>query len=312
MKRFGQTAHIVVALDGLGLLGLGPGRFDDVRIDRALSKPLGVGELFGLFLEDIYEFATDDLALLFRIGDAGEFSHEAIDGVDHNELQTHVLFEGFANLFAFTLAQQTVVDEHAGKLVANGAVNECGGNRAVHAARKAENDFFAVGLLADHFDGFGDIVAHHPVGLAVADIRDKALEHEAALHGVRDFRMELHGVETAGFIGHAGDRAGRSRAHQLEAFGHDGDFVAVAHPNLEHAFAFGTFEVFDALKKLGVVVGAYFGVAEFALGAAFYATAKLLGHRLHAVADAEHGNSGTEHGRTHLIVGLFVGAHVRA
>ena len=42
VKRFGQTAHIVVALDGLGLLGLGPGRFDDVRIDGALSKPLGV------------------------------------------------------------------------------------------------------------------------------------------------------------------------------------------------------------------------------------------------------------------------------
>ena len=84
-----------------------------------MSKPLGVGELFGLFLEDIYEFATDDFALLFRIGDAGEFSHEAIDGVDHNELQAHVLFEGFANLFAFTLAQQTVVDEYAGELVAN-------------------------------------------------------------------------------------------------------------------------------------------------------------------------------------------------
>ena len=80
----------------------------------------------------------------------------------------------------------------------------------------------------------------------------------------------------------------------------------------EHAVAFLGAEVLNAFEKLGVTVGADFGVAELTLRAAFDAAAELLGHRLHAVADAENRNAGFEHGLAGLVVAFFIGAHVRA
>jgi hypothetical protein len=38
----------------------------------------------------------------------------------------------------------------------------------------------------------------------------KRSEHLLALHGVRDLGVELHGVEAARLVGHAGDRAAGS------------------------------------------------------------------------------------------------------
>ena len=64
-------------------------------------------------------------------------------------------------------------------------------------------------------------------------------------------------------------------------------------------------EVLNAFEKLGVTVGADFGVAELTLRAAFDAAAELLGHRLHAVADAENRNAGFEHGLAGLVVAFF-------
>ena len=312
VERVGKTAHVVMRLDGLGLLRLGAGGFDDVGVDRALSKPLRGGKLRSFFLEDFHEHAADDLALLFGIGHAGEFAHEAVDGIDDDELEAHVLFEGFANLFAFVLAKQTVVDEDAGELLADGTVNERCGHRAVHAAGKTENDFLVADLFADLSDGFGHVVAHHPVGGAAADVENEAFEHLAALEGVRHFGMELQGVEALFFVAHAGDRAGRGRAHHLEARREFGNLVAVTHPDLEHAVTFFRTEVFDAFEQLRMAVGTDFGVAELTLGAAFDLAAELLGHRLHAVADAENGDARGEDGGARLVVAFLVGAHMRA
>ena len=256
--------------------------------------------------------AADDLALLFRIGDTGEFVHEAVDGIDDDELEAHVLFERFTDLFALVLAKEAVVDEDAGELLADGAVDERGGHGGVDAAGEAENDFFVTDLLADLRDGFGDVVAHDPVGGALADVEHEAVEHFAALERVRHFRMELDGIKALFLVAHAGDRAGGRGAHDLEARGKLGNLVAVAHPDLEHAVAFLGAEVLNAFEKLGVTVGADFGVAELTLRAAFDATAELLGHRLHAVADAENRNAGFEHGLAGLVVAFFIGAHVRA
>lgn len=124
--------------------------------------------------------------------------------------------------------------------------------------------------------------------------------------------MELDGIKALFLVAHAGDRAGGRGAHDLEARGKLGNLVAVAHPDLEHAVAFLGAEVLNAFEKLGVTVGADFGVAELTLRAAFDAAAELLGHRLHAVADAENRNAGFEHGLAGLVVAFFIGAHVRA
>jgi hypothetical protein len=76
-------------------------------------------------------------------------------------------------------------------------------------------------------------------GGAAADVEHEALQDGLALHGVRHFGVELHGVEAARFVGHAGDRAAVGAGHQLEARRQLGDLVAVAHPHLQHAVAFG-------------------------------------------------------------------------
>ncbi|MNS62223.1 hypothetical protein D3C72_952770 [compost metagenome] len=312
VQRVRQAAHVVVRLDRRGLARLGAGGFDDVGVDRALGQPLGALLLAGLFLEHFDEFAADDLALGFGVGDAGQLAHELRGGIDVNDLHAHVFGEGLHDLLAFVQAQQAVVDEHAGELVADGFVDQGSSYRGVHATGQAQDDFVGADLLADAGDGFGDVVGHVPVALAFADLVHEAGQHGLALDGVRDFGVELNGVEAAVFVGHAGDGARRRGRHQLEARGQLGDLVAVAHPDLEHAVAFGRAEVFQAFQQLGVAMGADFGIAEFAVVGKADHAAQLLRHGLHAVADAQHRHAQFEHGVRHAHRAFFVGRGVAA
>ena len=113
---------------------------------------------------------------------------------------------------AFVEAQQAVVDEDAGEPVADRLVDQRRGDARVDAARQAEDDLVVADLLADPRDRLVDVVAHHPVGLRGADLEDEAVEQLPALQRVRHLRMELHAVEAALLVGHAGDRAARRRA----------------------------------------------------------------------------------------------------
>ncbi|MNK45244.1 hypothetical protein D3C87_639980 [compost metagenome] len=312
VQRVRQAAHVVVRLDGRSLARFGASGFDDVGVDRALGQPLGALLLAGLFLEHFDEFAADDLALGFGVGDAGQLAHELRGGIDVNDLHAHVFGEGLHDLLAFVQAQEAVVDEDAGELVADGLVDQRGGNRRVHAAGQAQDDFVGADLLADAGDGFGDVVGHVPVARAFADFVHEAGQHGLALNGVRDFGVELDGVEAAVFVGHAGDGTRRRGRHQLEARGQLGDLVAVAHPDLQHAMAFGRVEVFQAFQQLGVAVGADFGVAEFAMVREADHAAQLLRHGLHAVADAQDGHAQLEHRMWHAHRAFFVGGCVAA
>lgn len=132
-----QAADVVVRLDHVGLAGLGAGRLDHVGVDGALGEELHVLQLGGFFVEDFDEGAADDLALLFRVGDAGQAAEELVLGVGADHLHAHVLGEHGHHLVAFVQAQQAVVDEHAGQLVADGLVQQRGDHRGVHAAGEA-------------------------------------------------------------------------------------------------------------------------------------------------------------------------------
>ncbi|MCY1359310.1 hypothetical protein D9M69_458740 [compost metagenome] len=278
----------MVALDGGGLLGLGAARFHHVRVDRALRQPLGVGQFLGLGLEYLHELAADDLALLLGVGHTGQVAEELLGSVDVHDLGVQAAGEHLHHHLAFVQAQQAMIDEDAGELVADGAVDQRRGHRRIDAARQAQDHLFVADLFADLGDGFLDVVAHDPVSLAAGDLEHEALEHLAALDGMRDLGVELHGIVAARFVGHAGDRAARGRRHQLEARRQAGDLVAVAHPDLEHAVAFRRAEILDVLEQRGMAVGAHLGVAELALVAPLDLAAKLHGHGLHAVADAQH------------------------
>ena len=101
----------------------------------------------------------------------------------------------FMTCVAFVQAQQAVIDEHADQLVADGLVQQRRDHRGIHAAGKAQQHLALAHLRAHARDGVFDDVADAPQRLAAADLAHEALEQLLALQRVRDFGMELHGVE---------------------------------------------------------------------------------------------------------------------
>ena len=68
------------------------------------------------------------------------------------------------NLLALAGAQQAVVDEDAGELVADGAVDEGGGHGGVHSPAQAADDVGVAHLLADAGHLLVDDVVRRPGG----------------------------------------------------------------------------------------------------------------------------------------------------
>ena len=311
------ATDVVVALDRDGLLALGTAGFDHVGVDRALREPsdsarVRLLDLRGLGLEDLDELPADDLALLLGIRHARELAQEQVARIDAHDLRVQLAGEHVHDHVAFVQPQQAVVDEHAGELVADGAVDQRGRDRRIDAARQAEDHLFTPDLFTDPGDRFFDVVPHDPVGLCAADAEHEALEDRLALHGVRHFGVELQRVVAARLVGHACDGAAVGAGHELEARRQFGDLVAMAHPHVEHAVAFGRGEVRDVFQQRGVAMGAHGRKAELALVAAFDLAAELMRHGLHAVADAEHGHAEVEYGLRALVGGFFVHAGMAA
>ena len=73
----------MVALDGGGGATNWRNGLDHVRVERALAKELDLfAQRPGLLGKDINEDGADDLALLFRVGDSGQFAEEELAGMD--------------------------------------------------------------------------------------------------------------------------------------------------------------------------------------------------------------------------------------
>src|SRR3954468_5191375 len=96
---------------------------------------------------------------------------------------------------AFVQAQEAVVDEHAGELVADRLVNENGGNRAVDAAGQPADHPALADLLPDFLDRFVFEGAHGPVAAALRDLADEIAQELRALRRVHHLEMELRSVE---------------------------------------------------------------------------------------------------------------------
>src|SRR5207245_852252 len=69
-----------------------------------------------------------------------------------HELYVEMLAECLDDLFRLVLPEQSVVDEHAGQLVADGLVHEQRRNGGVDPARKRAQDALAPDLRADPSD----------------------------------------------------------------------------------------------------------------------------------------------------------------
>ena len=200
------------------------------------------------------------------------------------------------DVVALVQAQQAVVDEHAGELVADGLVQQRGDHGGIHATGKPQQHLALPHLRAHAGDGIIDDVAGVPGIAAAADLVHEAAVDALALLRVRDLRMELQRVEAAGLVGHAGDGHITRGGDELEPLRQAGDVIAVAHPHVEQAVTFGIHAVFDGIEQLAVAAGADLGIAELVHLAGLHLAAQLLRHGLHAVADAEHGNLRIPHG----------------
>ena len=278
----------MVRLDDLRLAGAGAGRLDDVGIDRALGEELDAFETMCLLVEDLDEGPADRLALGLGVGDAGEGAEKACLRVDADDLRAEVLREDAHHRLGFAEAQQAVVDEYAGELLPDRAVQERGDHGGVDSAREPEQHLAATDLRAEACEGILDDVADAPERIGAADLAHEALEELSSLGGVRDLGMELYAIEAAALVAHGREGNGAGRRGRAESRWQRVDPVAVAHPHIEHRPSGRIAAVGEFIEEARGAGDGHFRVTELALGPGRDPPAELLRHGLHAVADAEH------------------------
>ena len=288
-----QAADVVVALDDLAG---DVETLDAVGIDGALGQPTGIGDLGGLGIEDLDEVAAYDLALLLGIAHAGEVGEELLGGIyaDDIEAETFVVAHDIPEL---VLAEHSVVHEDAGELMTDGAMEEHGGDAAVHASGETEDDAVGAYLLTQFSDGVLDERRGCPLTATAADAADEVLEEKGALEGVIDLGMELHGPY--GLLARGGGDIiggvlhGIGGGDDLCAMGEVGDGVAVAHPHLR--------VVVEAVEEGIVLADGDEVLTPVLTGAcALHLAAACMGYILRSIADSEQGQTAAETGEVHL------------
>ena len=103
--------------------------------------------------------------------------------------------EGLDDLRGLVLAQQAVVDEDAGELVADRLVDEQRGDRRVDAAGERAEHALAADLRADPLDLLLDHGGGRPRGRHAGDAVEEVLQHLLAVRRVHDLGVELDAVE---------------------------------------------------------------------------------------------------------------------
>ncbi len=294
MHALGERDQVVVALDGGRLAArLASARLDDVGIDGALSQVLdrlAIGlKLLRHGKELFPELRADDAALLLGLGHTSQKLGIAVFGVDVDKVDVKLLGEDLLHLLGLALAQQAVVDEHAGHLLAHGASAQCSHDGGVDTTGQGQNHAAIADLLAElGRHGLGQVV-HAPVGLQAADLKQEVAQQLLTVLGMLDLRVELRGEDLALNALHGGNRAHIGAGGNGKALGHLGDGVAVAHPHgLLHRRGVKELGAGRA-RDGGAAVLAHLGVADL--------PAERHGRDLMAVAKAQNGKAKVKDGR---------------
>ena len=184
-----------------------------------------------MFLEHIDKQPPDDFAFGFGIGLAVQFPQKQLLFIRVDQLHVIVIAEHFDHLRGFIFAQQPVVDKHAGELITNGLMDQNGGNRAVHSARKAANNLFVTNLRTDRRNGFFAIGAHGPIALKSSKLY-KVFIKPGPVWSVMDLRVKLHCKKLPLGIGRDCKwRIGRG-AENFKPGGNGADVITMRHPDL--------------------------------------------------------------------------------
>ena len=293
MHALGERDQIVMALDGSRLAArLASAGLNDVGVDGALSQVLdrlAIGlELLRHGEELFPELRTDDAALLLGLGHAGQKLGITVLGVNVDKVDVKLLGEDLLHLLGLALAQQTVVDEHAGHLLAHGASAQRSHDGGVDATGQGQNHAVVADLLAELGRHGLDQVVHTPVGLQAADLKQEVAQQLLTVLGVLDLGVELRGEDLALGTLHGSNRAHVGAGGNGKALGHLGHGVAVAHPHgLLHRRGVKELGAGRA-RDGGAAVLAHLGVADLA--------AERHGRDLMAVAKAQNGKAQVKDG----------------
>src|SRR6266540_141796 len=266
-----------------------PDREPGPRERLAPDHPLGQAELGAyaphLVLEQKPERLDELHLLLLGIGHALEPLEESLLGVDVDERDVEVTPERLDYLDGLVLAEQAVIDEDTGELVADRLVHEQRRYGRVDAAGERTEHELTSHLLPNTLDLLLDHRRRRPGRWRVGDRVQEVLQQVGAVRRVDDLRMELDAVETSLGMLEGGDRGrGRGGGH-LRAHRRLDDRVAVAHP---HRLLAGNSLEERAAPRLQR------RLAELGHPGAVDAAAELLSHQLHPVADAERGDAELE------------------
>src|SRR3990172_11821792 len=98
--------------------------FDDIRIESSLCQELCLEYFLCLFLENLNEFVSNDLALFFGINYSFQLVQKSVSCVNGMQVYRKIILKCFNNLFCLVISQKTVVDENAGQVIAYGLVDE--------------------------------------------------------------------------------------------------------------------------------------------------------------------------------------------
>ena len=188
-----QAADVVMALDHRRRIAADGHGLDHVGIERALREELRLARAPRRRLEHLDERLADDLALALGVGHALEPPQEQLGGVLVLQLDLEMAAEDLPHHLRLAPAQQAVVDEDAGELVADGLVQQRRRDARIHAAAQAEDHLLLADLRADGLDRLVNVVAHRPVLAAAADAVDEVGDDLPAARRVDDLRDETAG-----------------------------------------------------------------------------------------------------------------------
>ncbi len=257
-----------------------------------MRQEIDLADLLGLGVEHIDEQLADHLALHLGVGDAVQRIEEARGGIDRDQRDVVMAAEQLDDLLRLVLAQQAVIDEDAGELIADRLVDQERGDGGIDPAGEPADHMPVAHLLADARDLAVAELRHGPVAGATGDGVDEIGEQRRAVRRVHHLGMELHAVEPARIVGDRRERRAGRDADGAEAGRQPRDAVAMAHPHrrpladLEHA-----------VEQRRLVDDLKLGAAELAGMPAFDHAAERRHHGLLAVADAEHRHAGIEQTR---------------
>ena len=220
-----------------------------------------------------------DPPLLLRLDRAGQGGQKLVFRLDDVQIGLEVIAELADHPLLFVLAEQTVIDEDAGELRADGLGQQRGDDRGIDPAGKPADHAIAADAAADGFDGLAGEIAELPRAGATAHRLEEVAEDLRALRRVRHLGMKLQTVERQPPVLHRGHRAGVGGGQRLEIGRRLRHLIAVAHPDVDLAGNAG--EQFVGLRDAAP------RPAVLARRRALHRAAERLAGQMQAVADAQ-------------------------